>query len=113
MKKTTEALKMAIESMKGYRRELGFYVGHGANQPCDAEKACKEALEEVKFKPGDKVKSVVYGKGYIDRISDESRYDFPIIVNFDRGDWVSYTPEGRHDTTDPITLFHRVKRGNK
>lgn len=37
----------AIDSLAGYRRELAYYVGHGATQECDAEKALRAALAET------------------------------------------------------------------
>jgi hypothetical protein len=37
-----EAMKLALEALKGYRRELND------GQPCDAEKALEEALKQEK-----------------------------------------------------------------
>ena len=51
MKTLREAAQMALEAMTGYRRELDMFVGHGGDQPCDAERALSAALEQPEQEP--------------------------------------------------------------
>jgi len=41
------ALKALSVSTSAYRVELAAYVGHGASQPCDAERAAYIAIAKV------------------------------------------------------------------
>ncbi len=60
-----------------------------------------------KAKPGDKVYGLVFGRGKISEVFEESFY--PIIVEFDNGYEVPYTEEGvpSWGTFKKQTLFYR------
>ena len=58
-------------------------------------------------KKGDKVTCCIYGKGIIDKISQESRSKYPVYVEFNDEYYQYYTLDGKLDEYFPASQLYK------
>ena len=90
---------MALEAMAGYRRELDMLVGHGGDQPCDAERALSAELaqreQEIESdRPHAEDDGCPTEKAVLQRFWREHQKQEPVAWWHDRGDVIDLNVSG-------------------
>jgi len=61
----------------------------------------------MEFKVGDKVWSIPYGNGVVDKINESNGNDYPVVVKFSNGAFEEYATNGYYFLDAPVrSLYH-------